>query len=374
MTRQRVAVFGAGNIGRGLVGWLFGRAGWEVVFVDISPELVDLLNREGSYQVIEVGNQGRSTELISGVRGVNGTHVGQAISATASAEVVCTAVGAGILDRVAATIAAALRRSDSRISNVLACENADPNSALLRSHVESLMGKRPVGVGFPETLVDRLVPGANQDGLSVEVEARFDFNVAKEEWVGEDPGIEGLAMVSNLGLLRTRKLWLVNGLHAASAFLGLGAGHETVAAAVSDPSIRKRLEEIVDTMAAVLASKFAEWRASELAEYGRYNLKRFETTALVDPIPRVARNPLRKLGPTERLVGPAREAVRRGLPAEALCDAIAAGLSMSDNRVAGMDELAEALRSGGWRSVVGLDDTDRTLMRMLETRMANSFA
>ena len=67
MTGRRVTVFGAGNIGRGLIGWLFGRAGWEVVFVDISAELVDLLNSEGSYGVVEVGHGGRTTETIGRV-------------------------------------------------------------------------------------------------------------------------------------------------------------------------------------------------------------------------------------------------------------------------------------------------------------------
>ncbi|MCQ3802503.1 MAG: mannitol-1-phosphate 5-dehydrogenase [bacterium] len=369
MTLRRVAVFGAGNIGRGLLGWLFGRAGWEVVFVDVFPELVDLINRECQYRVIEVGAEGSFTQLIEGVTAVNGLE-DEAIAVTASAEVVCTAVGAGILDRVAPTIAAALSRSDHRIRNVLACENADPNSALLLQHVEGTMGARPPGVGFPETLVDRMVPGSTGEGLDVEVEARFDFKVAKEAWIGEDPGVPGVELVGNLGLYRTRKLWLVNGLHAAGAFLGWHAGHQTVAQAVSDPSIRRRLEEIAITMAAVLSAQLEDWTAEELADYGRYNLQRFESTTLVDPIRRVARNPLRKLGPTERLVSPAREAVRQGLPSDALCDAIVAGLSLDDSRVEGMDEMRHALASDGWRSVLNLGEADRALAEMLENRMA----
>ena len=370
MSRRRVAVFGAGNIGRGLLGWLFGRAGWEVVFLDVSAPLVDLLNREGEYRVIEVGNGNRSTRLIRGVRGVNSTDADRAAQEASQAEVACTAVGVGILSRVAPVVAAALSRGDSRIRNVLACENADPNSAALREHVESLSGQSSPGVGFPETLVDRMVPGGSGDDLSVEVEARFDFKVSREEWVGEDPRIEGFTLVDNLALHRKRKLWLVNGLHAAAAFLGLGEGHETVAEAVSDPTIRERLDEITETMASVLSSELPDWRRDELAGYGRYNLERFETTTLVDPIRRVARNPLRKLGPTERLVGPAREAARRGLEVQALCDAIMAGLALDDPEVPGSGELRDALSASGWRSVVGLGAEDQPLLQMLEDRLA----
>ena len=370
MSRRRVAVFGAGNIGRGLLGWLFGRAGWEVVFLDVSAPLVDLLNQEGEYRVIEVGNGSRSTRLIRGVRGVNSTDADRAAEEASQAEVVCTAVGVGILDRVAPVIAAALSRSESRIRNVLACENADPNSGALRKHVVSLLGKSPSGVGFPETLVDRMVPGASADDLSVEVEARFDFKVSREEWVGQDPGVEGFTLVDDLALHRKRKLWLVNGLHAAAAFIGLREGHETVAEAVSDPAIRQRLEEITETMAAVLSAGSDDWRREELAGYGQYNLERFETTTLVDPIRRVARNPLRKLGPTERLVGPAREGARRGLAVDALCDAIVAGLALNDPEVQGSEELRDALSGSGWRSVVGLGPEDQLLLDLLENRLA----
>ena len=369
MTPRRVAVFGAGNIGRGLLGWLFGRAGWEVVFVDVFPQLVDLINREGEYRVIEVGSRGRTSRLIGGVRAVNGADQDRAAGEVAAAELVCTAVGPGILSRVAPTIAAALSRTDSRIGNVLACENADPNSALLLQEVRGLLGDAPAGVGFPETLVDRMVPGSTGGSLEVEVEERFDFKVAGEEWVGDDPEVPGVDLVPNLGLYRQRKLWLVNGLHAAAAFLGLPAGHQTVAQAVSDPAIRERLNETVDTMAAILSSQLEEWTQDELVEYGQFNLHRFETTTLVDPIRRVARNPLRKLGPTERLVGPAREAVRRGLPAEALSDAIAAGLTLEDDQVEGIEELGETLRTQGWQTVLGLTEQDRPLLEMVEKRL-----
>lgn len=368
MTGRRVVVFGAGNIGRGLLGWLFGRAGWEVVFVDVAPGLVGLLNRRRSYRVIVVEHGGRSSELIERVSGVDGTDTDRAAAATASAELVCTAVGPRILERVAPTIAAALRRGDSRIRNVLACENADPNTALLRHHVESLIGQVP-GVGFPETLVDRVVPGSAGPDLSVEVESSFEFKVAADAWIGRPPGVAGLELVHNLGVYRTRKLWLVNGLHAASAFLGLQAGHETIAQAVSDPGIRTRLEEMLETMAAVLAGRSGEWNAGDLVDYGRSNLERFANTALVDPVRRVARNPLIKLGPGERLVGPAREAARRGLPVDALCDAIAAGLTLSDDRVDGVDELVLALDAGGWESVLGPDPNGH-LTEMLRSRMA----
>lgn len=369
MTGRQVTVFGAGNIGRGLVGWLFGRAGWEVVFVDIFPELVDRLNSEGSYRVVEVGQGGRSTETIGRVSAVSGTDTARAVRATASADVVCTAVGVGALGKVAPVIAAALVQDRSRVGNVLACENADPNTALLRDQMSRGARPIPAGVGFPETMVDRLVPGSTGEGLTVEVESLFDFKIAEEGWVGGAPGVEGFELVPDLVLHRKKKLWLVNGLHAAAAFLGLRAGHDSIAEAVSDPAIRDHLEEVVQTMAGVLAAEFGHGSGAALVAYGRSNLDRFAGGALTDPVRRVARHPLRKLGPDERLVGPAREAARMAFPTGALCDAIAAGLSLDDSGVPGIDDLLDALAARGWQSVVGLDTADGPLLRMIEERL-----
>jgi Mannitol dehydrogenase Rossmann domain len=47
--------FGAGNIGRGFVGLLLHRAGYQVVFADVVDELIDALNSTPSYLVKEVG-------------------------------------------------------------------------------------------------------------------------------------------------------------------------------------------------------------------------------------------------------------------------------------------------------------------------------
>jgi len=43
---MKLLQYGAGNIGRSLVGQLFSKAGYEVVFVDVDKTVIDALNRE----------------------------------------------------------------------------------------------------------------------------------------------------------------------------------------------------------------------------------------------------------------------------------------------------------------------------------------
>ena len=47
-----MVIFGAGKIGRSFIGQLFGRAGYELVFVEVHEPLVLEQNRRSTYPVI----------------------------------------------------------------------------------------------------------------------------------------------------------------------------------------------------------------------------------------------------------------------------------------------------------------------------------
>src|SRR3978361_363058 len=100
--------FGAGNIGRGFVGLILHNAGYEVVFADVSAELIDALAASTSYVVREVG-AGAPNSTVDNYRAINsGTHEADVIAEIATADVVTTAVGPNILRFVAPVIAKAL--------------------------------------------------------------------------------------------------------------------------------------------------------------------------------------------------------------------------------------------------------------------------
>ena len=62
--------FGAGNIGRGFVGLILHRAGYEVVFADVVDALIDALNSTPSYLVKEVGLDS-AEQLVDNYRAIN---------------------------------------------------------------------------------------------------------------------------------------------------------------------------------------------------------------------------------------------------------------------------------------------------------------
>ena len=66
---MRAVHFGAGNIGRGFVGLILHRAGYEVAFVDVNAELIAMLQAADAYQVREVGPEAR-VHTVTGFTGI----------------------------------------------------------------------------------------------------------------------------------------------------------------------------------------------------------------------------------------------------------------------------------------------------------------
>jgi len=66
---KKLVLFGAGRIGRSFIAYLFNKAGYEVVFVDIDKQLIDALNIKGGYDVIVKSKQEEKLH-INLVRGV----------------------------------------------------------------------------------------------------------------------------------------------------------------------------------------------------------------------------------------------------------------------------------------------------------------
>ena len=101
--------FGAGNIGRGFVGLILHKAGYEIVFADVAAPLIDALAAADSYKVHEVGEQPH-TWTVNNFRALNSaSNEAAVIDEIATADMVTTAVGPNILKFVAPLIANAIK-------------------------------------------------------------------------------------------------------------------------------------------------------------------------------------------------------------------------------------------------------------------------
>ncbi len=345
--------FGAGNIGRGFVGLLLHRAGYEVVFADVADALIDALASTPTYLVKAVGAD-PSQESVDNYRALNSkTHESDVIAEIARADIVTTAVGPTVLRFVAPVIAAGLRaRTAPGKLAVMACENAinatDVLVGEIKKHVDAAEWD-PVAAKavFANTAVDRIVPAQAADaGLDVTVETYFEWAIESPPFGDAAPDIPDATWVADLAPYIERKLFTVNTGHATTAFHGFVKGIDKLSDALADDDVRANVEGVLAETKELLVRKH-EFPAEVQQAYLEKILTRFENPYLPDTVDRVGRQPLRKLSRTERLIGPAAELAENGLPA---------GVSAEDRR-RGFG-LRRARRSGERRTAGAAADGD----------------
>lgn len=334
---KKAVHFGAGNIGRGFIGLLLHQAGYEVVFVDVNQELVEELQDRQAYQV-QLAMEGTPLTTVAGVTAIDGRDGNAVAQAIVDADLVTTAVGPHVLPHIAEAIARGIsRRMTERPHslNVIACENMIGGSEHLKQRVypyleEGHRSRADQLIGFPNAAVDRIVPlQQHEDKLLVTVEPFYEWVVDQSQVVGEMPRIEGITYVGSIWPYIERKLFTVNTGHAVIAYLGYQKGIATIHESLKDASILKAVRGALTETGALLQLKHGFDKDTQ-ARYSEKILERFTNPMLADQVTRVGRSPIRKLGPNDRLVGPAMQCVEKGIVPEYLGLAIAAALRFDD--------------------------------------------
>jgi mannitol-1-phosphate 5-dehydrogenase len=326
--------FGAGNIGRGFVGLILHRAGFQVVFADVVGELIDALNATPSYRVKEVGLES-GEEVVDGYRAINSRADEPAVvAAIAAADIVTTAVGPTVLRFVAPVIAAGLRERAGGTAPlaVMACENAINATDVLAGHIRAAVPEAewpPVAARavFANTAVDRIVPAQAPDaGLDVTVETYFEWAIERPPFGGGEPSIPDATWVDDLAPYIERKLFTVNTGHATTAYHGFARGIRKLSDALADDAVRTAVEGVLGETKRLLVAKHDFTDEAQQAYVDKI-LQRFANPFLPDTVDRVGRQPLRKLSRNERLIGPAAELAERGVRPQHLVATVDAALS-----------------------------------------------
>jgi len=346
---QPVAVqIGAGNIGRGFMAELFQRGGYRVTFIEVDPAVLAALADRGAYDIHHITNEGEDVARIENARAVDARDGQACAEAIAGCAVAATAVGVRALDAVAPTLAAGiarrLARPDAPPLNVITCENLMGAGRHLRDLVwrglERLAedGAAPPDraafderVGFGEAVVSRMVPLVPEDvrrrdplWIACEPYARLPVDATAIR--GEVPHLAGLEPVEPIAAYQQRKLATHNLSHAASAYLGYRAGHRFIWEAMDDPAVADAVNAAMDETGRALVARYGFDPADQRAHEADLR-RRYRNRALGDQVTRVAADPLRKLGPRDRLIGSARLCLEEGIEPAAVLRATRAALA-----------------------------------------------
>lgn len=375
---MRAIHFGAGNIGRGFIGYLLSKSGYEVTFVDIADSLVDAINKYKEYTVITLS----TSEVKEKIKNVNAIHlknVEELKNVVRDADLITTSIGANNLRSTGNLLRELLEdrmANNAKKLDIIACENAlfatnvlkeaimEGASSEFKEYLENY-------AGFPNSAVDRIVPNVNikkELPIDVAVEDFYEWDIEKGA-IKVNNNIQGAEFVDNLEPYLERKLFLLNGAHATIAYLGYLKGYKFIHEAIKDEFIREIVIGFHLEAVNALSIKH-KISVQALKEYSKKLIGRFENAYLQDELFRVGRDPIRKLSFNDRLITPLRICNELGIESKNILCGIGAGYLfdyVDDDRA---QEIQSRIKNNGIKNAIsfasGLGEEDYLISMIVD--------
>lgn len=136
------------------------------------------------------------------------------------------------------------------------------------------------------------------------------------------------------------KLYIHNTPHCIAAYLGHLTGCIYLHEALAKPSIRRVVHGVIDELLCAL-KMVTPYDHHFIESYAIKEMRRFSNPLLFDPVARVAREPLRKLHPSGRLMGALKLLLSTGVKPTYLMAGIAAALTYSDKNDRDYQQICE---------------------------------
>lgn len=332
--RPKAVHFGAGNIGRGFIGLILTKSGYDVCFVTRSQTKIEQFNLRKEYP-ITIANETKDRILVKNVEAVSTDDTLSVVKKIVDAKIITTALGVSNLPTIAENIALGIKarivKNNKNPLHIIACENIIGASSKLKKYVYSYLPasmheQASQFVAFPNAAVDRIVPiQYHKDPLEVTVEPYFEWVIESSQLQEKLPTIQDVQFVDSLDAYIERKLFTVNTAHCSAAYFGYLKGYSTIQEVMKDPQLSMEVQKVMNETGEMLIEKY-DLDEQEHKRYIRKILHRFANPNLKDKIVRVGRSPLRKLSINDRLVKPTVQAYELGMDISNLTKAIAAAL------------------------------------------------
>ena len=316
---KQILIWGAGKIGRGFIADLFSGSGYFITFVDADRNLVDELNRRGSYGIVKLpaeGPKSKTTIVDFKALPVEDT---ESINACITrvpliAVVVFPAIFAAVAEMMAPGIEERSKKGPMTALDILLCANtsrpAEEFRPLLRD-VLSTSGRAYFDryVGLIDTVIMRIgIPPekkyTDKDPLVVVTNGYPEMPVDRFGFKAPLPAVRGLVPSDRIGAEEIRKIYCYNMAHAALAYGGFLKGYQLISQAAEDPEVAREVQAALSEVSNALVVE-GLFSAGEMQDYANQVVAYFRNPALPDTVERVGADPKRKLARNDRLIGPA---------------------------------------------------------------------
>lgn len=373
MPFPQVVILGAGKIGRGFIGHVLWHSHLTWTFIDANDSLVEQMQSRRAYSVVVLASEPlwRRIEGFEAFRWEDP----EAVRRIEAADLIFTAIGgvrlASLAESLAPVLARRLRKRPEAPVNVVFCENWSQPAALLRAALEARLPQEVVpsfqqSVGLVESMVLRSCIEATPeqqslDELCVQVQDYWELPVDQTAWRGPWPEIVGLKATPNFERMLERKLYTYNAASATIAFLGTLLGYRYLADAARDARVLAVTRAVLEESGQAVVHHYG-FDPKDQAAFAAAALAKYQDPRIPDTLERNVRDPIRKLGKQDRLLGPARLALDAGITPHALAFTIAAALRYREPQDPKAVELAQWETTHGvdWvlKRVMGLDPNE----------------
>lgn len=283
---SKITVIGAGKTGRGFIGRLLAEANTSFTLIDKNDELVKAL-KDGSFTVSFFGGV-RENITVSDYNAVTWEDAD-----FKDTELILVSVGGTNLNDVGESLKSLL--NPDKKYYIITCENYS-NPA----------GKLKEAIGMDNVFVSEATvfcTTIEADGINIASENYPYLQCNADLLAGYIPEIKSIKPVDNFGNFLTRKLFTYNAASCVIAYLGWYKGYTDYAKAANDPQVLELLDKNYEVTNRVLCKEFG-YDEKDQAEFAQLSKNKFTDKTIADTVARNAREPQRKLGAKERIIGP----------------------------------------------------------------------
>jgi mannitol-1-phosphate 5-dehydrogenase len=383
MIKKTVLIWGAGRIGRGFVADLFNAAGYHLILVDQSAELVAQLRQTGQFTVVRAANATeRTDQLISNFTALTTAQIDEVAAAVVAAETVVLAVYPQDFAQVTRQLVPGLTRRQAERADVpldiILCTNLAHAAVEFEEQLQQALPPplRPYAaekIGLVESLVIRMVaePPAvlkQQEPLLVWTNGYDHLPVDRRGFKGNIPRLPGLRLVEDMWAEEVRKLYTYNMGHAVLAYHGARRGYSLAVDCLHDPEVRAEAEGALAEVSRALQLEYG-FGAEEMTHWNENVLRQTDNPTLGDTVARHGADPRRKLRRTDRLVGPALLVHQHHVSPDYLSRAIAAAFLFDQPGDPGAAFVQERVAAVGLEAAVyelcELNDDEKDLVELI---------
>ena len=336
---HKIVIFGAGKIGRSFIGQLFGCNGYNVVFVDVDPNIIARLNHQGNYRVIIKGEKEEEI-IVPNVQAISALDKVKVAEAVSTAGILAVSVGKNALEKVIPIVAEGLKlrhQTDPEVPlDIILAENMRSAADFVKELLDKyLPSDYPIDklVGLIETSIGKMVPlmtiaDLEKDPLVVFAEPYNTLILDGKGFKCPIPEIKGLAPKNNIKAWVDRKAFIHNLGHATASYYGHYFHPEAIYIyeVLDDKRVFNFTKGVMLQSAEILLAAYPDdFTLTDLVDHIDDLLYRFRNKALKDTIYRVGQDLTRKLGYDDRFMGAIHLAILHGKPFDKILKAMSYG-------------------------------------------------